>query len=80
MVVPWKNGKPLICDVTCLDTLAQSYRAHATRRTGAEGAMAEEEKILKSAVLHHSHTIIPVAIDILGAIGPLSCLLEGPRH
>ena len=44
-MVPWKNGKPLIWDATCPDTLAQSYCSHATRRTGAVGAMAEEKKL-----------------------------------
>ena len=33
-VVPW-NGKLLIWDVTCQDTFAPSYSAHATREAGA---------------------------------------------
>ena len=29
-MVPWKNGKPLVWDATCPDTLALSYCLHAT--------------------------------------------------
>ena len=36
-VIMWKNGKPLIWDATCPDTLAQSYRPHV-----AVGAVAED--------------------------------------
>ena len=35
-------------------------------------AVAEEKTLLKYSCLAPSHTIIPVAIEIIGAIGPLS--------
>ena len=40
-LVPWKNGKSLIWDATCPDTLAWSYRTAATSSTGAVAAGAE---------------------------------------
>ena len=57
----------MIWDATCPDTLAQSYRAHATSAT-----VAEEQKLEKYSCLAPSHTIVPVAIETLGAIGPQS--------
>ena len=70
-MVPWKFGKPLVWNATCPDT-APSYRAMATRCTGAVAAAAEERKQAKYAYLDHGHSFIPVAIEILGAIGPKS--------
>ena len=71
-LVPWKNGKSLIWDATCSDTLAQSYRAAATSGTGAVAAGAETRKLTKYDSLAPSHTILPVAIESLGVIGPIS--------
>ena len=69
-LVPWKNGKSLIWDATCPDTLARSYRAAATSSTGAVAAGAETRKLTKYDSLAPSHTIVPVAIESLGVIGP----------
>ena len=68
-MVPWKQGKPLVCDATCPDTLAPSYRDMASIRTGAVAAAAEERKVAKYMALGHSHSFTPVAIETLGAIG-----------
>ena len=71
-MVPWRNGKPLVWDATCPDTLAQSYRANATSGAGAVAAMAEGRKMVKYDSLASSYNVVPVAIESLGAIGPLS--------
>ena len=71
-MVPWKQGKPLVCDGTCPDTLDPSYRDMASIRTGAVAAAAEERKVAKYMTLGHSHSFTPVAIETLGAIGPKS--------
>ena len=71
-LVPWKNGKSLIWDATCPDTLAQSYHAAATSDTGAVAARAETRKLTKYDSLAPSHIIVPVAIESLGVIGPIS--------
>ena len=57
-MMPWKQGKPLVWDATCPDTLAPSYRDMASIRTGAVAATAEERKVAKYIAL--------------GAIGPKS--------
>ena len=71
-MVPWKNGKPLIWDAPCPDTLAPSYRLHATSSAGAVAGMAEEKKVQKYSCLTPTHTIMPVAVETLGAVGPRS--------
>ena len=71
-LVPWRRGKPLVWDATCPDTLAFSYRANATAGAGEVAAMAEQKKLIKYDSLAPNYDIAPVAIESLGAIGPLS--------
>ena len=71
-LVPWKNGKSLIWDATCPDTLARSYRAAATSSTGELAAGAETRKLTKYDSLAPGYTIVPVTIESLGVIGPIS--------
>ena len=78
-LVPRKDGKSLIWDATCPDTLAQSYRAAATSSTGAVAAGAETKKLSKYDSLAPSHTIVPVAIESLGNRSYLDGLFEGPQ-
>ena len=62
----------MVLDATCPDTLAPSYRAHATQESGKVAASAEERKCEKYQGLPPGHIFTPVAIEILGAIGPKS--------
>ena len=74
-MVPWNQGKPLVWDATCPDTLAPSYRDMASIRTGAVAAAAEERKVAKwpwVVAIVSLHSFTPVAIETLGAIGPKS--------
>ena len=71
-VVPWKGGKILIWDATCLDTFASSYEPRATREAGAVAAEAEHRKRQKYANLDGNHFFVPVAVETLGVIGPES--------
>ena len=53
-------------------TLVLSYHLHATSSAGAVAGMAEEKKIRKYSCLAPTHTIMPVAVETLGAVGPPS--------
>ena len=44
-VVPWRNGKLLIWDVTCQGTFTPSYSAHATRGSSSAGRRNEDDKV-----------------------------------
>ena len=71
-LVPWEKGKPLVWDVTIPDTLAVSYRSVALNGTGSVAASAESRKIDKYSTLSSSYLFSPIAIESLGALGPLS--------
>ena len=59
-------------DTTCPDTLAWSYRCHATKTAGAVADLAEERKLAKYTSLGPGYAFTPVAINTLGAIGKRS--------
>ena len=56
---PWKSGCLLVWDTTCLDTLAASYRVHATSIPGKVAAAAEERKSRKYQCLPPGHLFAP---------------------
>ena len=72
MLGPWKSGCLLVWDATCPDTLAASYRVHATSMPEKVAATAEERKSRKYRGLPPGHLFAPIAIETLGAIGPRS--------
>ena len=43
-ITPWSTGRPLVCDATCQDTFAASYRIQATSGAGKVAELAEERK------------------------------------
>ena len=78
-MVPWKNGKLLVWDVTCPDTFAPSYISSATSEAGAVAALAEERKKDIYAHLDPSHSFTPVAVETSGVVGPpIPGLPQGP--
>ena len=68
--MPWKDGKLLVWDATCPDTLVPSHAALAINEAGAVAAQAEVRKCDKYCHLLSSHAFEPVAIETSGAIGP----------
>ena len=68
-VVPWKRGKILVWDATCVDTLAPSHRVLATSGSGAVADDAEHCKKTKYSHLEATHFFTPVAVETLGASG-----------
>ena len=66
---PWKGGKVLTLDVTCLDTLDLSYATLAVHEPGTEDAQAEYRKTLKYGVLPSACSFISTVVETLGVIG-----------
>ena len=62
----------MVWDVTVPDSMAPSYRSVAVSGTGSVAALAEAKKSSKYAHLSTSFSFFPVAIESLGALGPLS--------
>ena len=69
-LVPWRCGRVLVWDATCVDTLAPSHRTLASRECRAAAMEAEQRKGSKYSHLEVTHCFIPVAVETLGAMGP----------
>ena len=61
-MVPLKHDKPLVCDATCLDSLASLYCGMAI----SSAVAAEERKMAKYTSLDHDHSFTLVARDLEG--------------
>ena len=68
-VVPWKEGKILVWDATCSDTLVPSHSTLAEREAGAVTNDAKHRKRAKYAHLDSSHFFVPVAVETMGVLG-----------
>jgi hypothetical protein len=69
-MVPWKGGRCLVWDFTCVNTLAASHVDVAATGAGAAAAKAEQAKIVKYVRLANSFEVSPVAVEAYGAWGP----------
>ena len=67
-VVPWKQGKILVWDATCSDTLAPFHSSLAIRESGAIAADAEYHKRQKYAHLENTNFFVPVGVETLGVL------------
>jgi hypothetical protein len=69
--IPWKNGKHLVWDVTCVDTMAMSYIVGSMNSAGSAAAEAEKKKTRKYQQLVAGRFIFcPVAFETFGPWGP----------
>ena len=69
---PMEEGKPLVWDATCPDTLTLSYRAQATSSAGAVADLAEGRKVDKYSSLGDGYSSTPIAIETFGTMGKSS--------
>jgi len=69
---PWRNGRYLVWDFTCPDTLAPSHQNLSSQAAGSVAEQAEIRKNTKYAELVASGDLIfaPIAIETLGVWGP----------
>ena len=68
--MPWRDGRCLMWDVTCPDTLAASYLDKAVTGPGVVATDAEMRKRHKySTVNDIAYIFQPIAIETLGAFG-----------
>ena len=68
-LIPFSQGKCLVWDFTCPDTLAPSHLSQSSIASGSAASGAESRKRVKYAELARSHTFVPVAVETLGAWG-----------
>jgi len=68
-LIPWKRGRSLVWDATCVHRLAASY-AQAARGPGATVAdQAERRKEDKYRALARDYIFKPIAVETLGGFG-----------
>jgi len=68
-VLPWANGRCMVWDFTCPDTLAVSHLNRAVISPGAVANEAESRKSTKYRSLSALYSFMPVAVETLGALG-----------
>ena len=64
----WKQGKPLIWDFTCCDTLCESYVKSSSKCAGSAANLREDQKTSHYKDLTNYY-FVPVAVETYGAWG-----------
>ncbi|KPJ10712.1 hypothetical protein RR48_07718 [Papilio machaon] len=62
-LVPWKSGRCLVWDATCVDTLAASYLHGTSVTTGATASEAQTRKRRKYVYLSRNYIFFPLAFE-----------------
>ena len=68
-MLPWANGRCLVWDFTCPDTLAASHLNRAVVSPGSVANDAEDRKTAKYLTLAPLYNFKPIAVETLGALG-----------
>ena len=68
---PWTQGKCVVWDVTCRDTLCQSNVTLTSQGAGKAAEKAEDIKLSHYQELSSTYIVKPVAMETLGSWGPL---------
>ena len=67
---PWSRGRPLIWDVTVVNSIAVSYVNATSLVSGAAADQAERNKHNNYIDLKANYNFTPLAFETFGAIGP----------
>ena len=65
-LIPWREGKLLLWDVTVVNPLAESYITTASRTAGGVAEQVAERKCNKYADLSSAYSFLPLAFEALG--------------
>ncbi|RVE45296.1 hypothetical protein evm_010068 [Chilo suppressalis] len=69
-LIPWKQGRPLVWDATCVDTLAPCHTGSTSLAAGAAAASAECSKRRKYSALIENYIFVPFGVETMGPWGP----------
>ena len=67
---PFKEGRCLVWDFTCIDTIAKSYINETRVSPGSAAEKAEKAKLAKYEELRKDYYMVPIAVETFGAFGP----------
>ena len=68
-VLPWANGRCLVLDFTCPDTMVASHLNRAVVSPGSVANDSEDRKSTKYLALAPLYNFKPIAVETLGAQG-----------
>ena len=68
-MLPWANGRCLVWDFTCPDTLAASHLNRVVISPGLVANDTEDWKTAKYRTLAPLYSFMPIAVESLGALG-----------
>ena len=66
---PYKQGKCLLWDVTCVDTLADTYISLTSETSGSAAERAEKAKNALYQELTNDYQFTPIAVETFGSWG-----------
>ena len=69
-VFPYRHGKCLTWDYTCIDTLCDTYVVESSREGGKAAKIAESKKKNKYKELEDNYEFVPIAMETFGSWGP----------
>ena len=69
-LIPCKQGKCLVWDFICVNTIARSHLAKAASQACFPSSAAETKKKSKYACLSGNYIFTPIALETLGPWGP----------
>ncbi|CAH2264908.1 jg5719 [Pararge aegeria aegeria] len=69
-LIPWRLGRSLLWDATCVDPLAASHIQATSSMVGAAASSAEQAKRRKYENLDSSFIFVPFGVETLGPWGP----------
>ena len=67
-LIPWKEGKCLIWDVTVADTYAATYVSETSVKAGEVAARLAAYKRDKYEEITHTHLFCPIAVETMGPV------------
>ena len=79
-MLSWANGRCMVWDFTCPDTLAASHLNYAVIGPGAVANHAESRKTVKYNALSPLYRFVPVAVETLGALGDRTSARHWPAN
>ena len=68
---PWSQGRCLVWDYTCRDTLAPSNVDANSHEAGRSAVKAEKDKFSHYLELSTTYIVTPIAMETLGSWGPI---------
>ena len=71
-LIPWSEGKHVVWDYTCHDTVCQSYVGGTSREAGKAADEAEQAKNTTYNELAAKFVVVPIANETFGSWGTLS--------